>query len=119
MAQFRHFDVRHCDDINELCLADTTFFDVREYGELQDELLAFVEMYRPKQLVVNFDRVKYCSTALIAGVLHGRSRLDAIGGDLVLCGMCEPVRDTFRMLKLDDSVFHIYESEPDAVAALC
>lgn len=117
MSQFRHFEVRQFDGFTELHLGDTTFFDVPGYVELQDELFSFIEMYRPKQLVVNFDRIRYCSTALIAGVLDGKRRLAEIGGDLKLCGMCEPVRDTFSMLNLDGSVLSIYDSESDALTA--
>ena len=116
MAQFRHFDVRQFDGVDELRLTDTSFFDVPRYAELQAELLAFVEMYRPSQLVVNFDRIRYCSTALINGVLRSRTRLHAIGGQLKFCGMSEPVRDAFVMLNLDGTVFDIYESESDALA---
>lgn len=117
MFEFRHFEVRQFDGFTELYLVDTSFFDVPRYAELQDELLVFVEMYRPRQLVVNFGRIKYCSTALISGVLQSRRRLDTIGGELKFCGMCQPVRDAFIMLNLDGAVFDIYESESDALAA--
>ena len=117
MSQFRHFDVRHFDGFTELHLADTTFFDVSRYAELQDELLTFVETQRPRHLVVNFDRIRYGSTALINGLLQCRNRLTAIGGELKLYGMCDPVREAFFMLNLDGNVFGIYESESDALVA--
>ena len=117
MFEFQHFDVRQFDGFTELSLVDTSYFDVPQYAELQGELFAFVEMYRPRQLVVNFHRIKYCSTALITGVLQARKRLDQIGGDLKVCGMSKPVRDTFVMLNLDGTVFDIYESESDALSA--
>lgn len=117
MFEFRHFEVRQFDGFTELYLVDTSFFDVPQYAELQSELFVFVEMYRPRQLVVNFDRIRYCSTALISGVLRSQKRLDEIGGELKFCGMSEPVRDAFMMLNLDGTVFDIYESESDALAA--
>lgn len=117
MSQFGHFEVRQFDGVTELQLADTSLYEVRQYFELQRELLAFVEMYRPNKLVVNFEHIRYCSTALISGVLKSRRRLDAIGGELKFCGMSEPVRDAFIMLNLDGTVFDIYNSESDALAA--
>ncbi len=117
MFEFRYFEVRQFDGFTELSLVDTSFFDVPQFAELQGELFVFVEMYRPRQLVVNFDHIRYCSTALITGVLKVRERLDSIGGELKVCGMSKPVRDTFVMLNLDGTVFDIYDSESEALAA--
>ena len=98
-------------------MADTTHFDVPRYVELQGELFAFIELYRPDQLVIDFERIRYCSTALINGVLRARRRLDDIGGTMKLCGMCESVRDAFRGLNLDGTVFQIYDTLDEALAS--
>jgi anti-anti-sigma factor len=117
MSQFQHFDIHCHDDFTEVRLADTTYFDVIRYAEIQDELMQFVDERRPGRLVINFNRIQYCSTALINGVLRVQKRLVELGGTIKLCGMSESVRESFDMLGLDGTVFHVYASEADALAA--
>ncbi len=117
MPQHVHFDIRHHDDFIELRLADTTFYDVPSYAELHDSLVEFVEQQQPVKLVISFDRIRYCSTALINGVLIAQNRMLQWGGELKLCGMSATVRDAFRMLRLDGSIFNIYGTSSEALAA--
>jgi anti-anti-sigma factor len=117
MVQFQHFDIHCHDDFTELRLADTTYYDVTRYAEVQDELMQLVEERNSTKLVVNFNRIRYCSTALINGVLKAQKRLVELGGTMKLCGMSEGVGDAFRMLGLDGTVFHVYRSEAEALAA--
>ncbi len=114
---FQHFDTHQHASFTELHLADTTYYDLEGYSDLQSELLAFVEQEKPQQLVVNFDRIRYSSTALINGVLKIQERMVEAGGKVRLYGMCDSVRDAFKMLGLDGTLFTICDSEADAHAA--
>jgi anti-anti-sigma regulatory factor len=117
MSTFKHFEIRDHGDVTELHLADTSLYDVPQYTELQNELMDYVELQKPAGLIVNFDRISYASTALMNGVVKAQNHLDSLGGNLKLVGMCESVRDAFRMLGLDAKVFSIYDREEDAMAA--
>jgi len=117
MSKFKHFEIRVHGDVTELHLADTSLYDVPQYAELQDELMDYVKQQEPVRLIVSFDRISYAATALINGVLKAQNHLQSLGGNLKLIGMCESVRDAFRMLGLDAKVFSIYDREEDAMAA--
>lgn len=114
---FQHFAIHEHSGFTELHLADTTYYDLERYSQLQTELMEFVERNRPHQLVVNFDRIRYSSTALINGVLKTQERMAEAGGKVRLYGMCDSVRDAFKMLGLDGTLFTIYDSEAEAHAA--
>jgi anti-anti-sigma factor len=114
---FEHFQIHEHSGLTELHLADTTYYDLEQYSQLHQELMEFVERDKPHQLVVNFDRIRYSSTALINGILKTQERVAEAGGKVRLYGMCDSVRDAFKMLGLDGTLFTIYDSEADARAA--
>ena len=113
---FEHFEIHQHNGFTELHLADTTYYDLQRYSQLHKELLEFVDRDKPHQLVVNFDRIRYSSTALINGVLKTQERLSETGGKVRLYGMCDSVRDAFKMLGLDGTHFTISDTEAEAQA---
>ena len=117
MSTFKHFDLNEQDDVLEIRFGDTRFFDSRDYAELQAELMQFVESAQPKKLLVHFGRIEYCSTAVMNGLIQLRSKLAERGASVKFCGMSSEVHDSFRMLKLDQSVFDIYRTREEALAA--
>ena len=117
MIALQYFDVEQSDDVTELRLADPSLYDVPRYEELQNEVVNFVERQRPSKLIVDFSAVGYCSTAVIAAMLTVKRRLEPERGQVKLCGMSDDVRETFRTLKLDGTIFDILATKADAVNA--
>ena len=116
MSFFNHFTVDHQGSITEILLANTDYFDVVHYTEFHEELMNFVEQEKPQNLLVRFDDVQYCSTAIISALLKARHRQLSEGRKIKICGMNDAVRSGFKMLKLDGSVFDICEDEASAIA---
>lgn len=117
MSTSKHFQIRSHGSVTELYLADTSFYDVPQHAELQEDLMDYVELHRAAGLIINFDRIGYASTALINGVLKAQKRLETSGGRVKLVGLRESVREAFQMLGLDGKVFSIYDTEADALTA--
>ena len=113
----RHFDVKRSGDVTELRLADPSLFDVRHYEELQDDVVGYVEHQRPGKLIVDFSDVGYCSTAVIAAMLIVKRNMESRGGRIKLCEMSDEVREAFRTLKLDGTIFDILSTKADAAEA--
>ena len=116
MSCYQHFDVQSDDGVVVLRLANTGSYDTVDYGDLQAELLRFAEHTRPRLLVVDFSNVAYCSTAVINALMQLRKRLAEHEGTLRLSGLASEVRDAFRHLRLDGTVFEIYDTADEAVA---
>ena len=104
-------------DVTEVLLANTDYFDVVHYAEFHEELMAFIESEKPKNLLVRFDDVQYCSTAIISALLKARHRQVSEGRRIMLCGLSETVLSSIQMLKLDGTVFDICDDEEAALAA--
>ncbi len=109
-------EVRQQGEVREIRLPDTRQFDTGQYAELRDELLDCLQD-RPRKLLVGFDRIEYCSTAVISALLSVQGRLAAWDGQVRLYGMNEEVRYGFRSLKLDGNVFEIFETREEAAAS--
>lgn len=115
MNPSKHFDVDERGDVTTIRLMDPMFFDVDDYAKLQGELVEFVERERPRKLVVDFSRVEYCSTAVMAALLLVKDRMESESGRVKTCGMNRTVCESFERLKLDETAVEIHESESAAL----
>ena len=68
--------------------------------------------------MINFGAVTHCPSEVITGLLRARKRLTPLEGDMKICGMKDQIREVFKMMNLDGTVFHIYGTAAEAVAAL-
>ena len=116
MDEFRHLVARRdYDNALVIELIDPRLFDMATITALQDELLSLFDQEQPRRTVVDFTRVSHCSTAVINGLLRAKKRIQANDGQLKLCGMINSIRDAYKMLNLDGTVFQIYDNLDDAL----
>jgi anti-anti-sigma factor len=118
MGKRRRFDVALSGDVTIVRLKDPRLSELLEITELHDELIDFIEQQEPRHLLVDFATVTACSTAVINALLRAKKRLLNHGGRFALCSMHEKVREAYRVLNLDGTVFEIYDSLPEALDAL-
>ncbi len=116
MSANQHFETRSDENGVVLCLANTGGYDTVDYGDLQTALQRFAKETRPQLLVVDLSRVGYCSTAVINALMQLRKQLSEHGGTLRLAGMSPEVREAFGHLRLDGTIFQIYDSTEAAMA---
>ncbi|MBP86067.1 MAG: hypothetical protein CMJ64_05015 [Planctomycetaceae bacterium] len=114
MSDYEHFQVKRDEDVLIVELADPMLFDIALVMAWQTELL---NLDRPKQAIIDFSQVEHCSTSVINGLLRAKKRITKNGGQMKQCGMTEPIRKVYRMLNLDGTVFLIYDTISDALAA--
>ncbi|MBI2479226.1 MAG: STAS domain-containing protein [Planctomycetia bacterium] len=116
-SEYQHLVVRREGDVLVVELIDPKLFDTTTVTQLQDELLLLVDTERPIKVIIDFSRVVHCSTAVINGLLRAKRRVNANGGQLKLCGMTGGIRDAYKMLNLDGTVFQIHDTFDSAVLA--
>ncbi len=104
-------------DVQVIRLQDPQRCDRLITDELSRELLSFVQQQEPERVLIEFDRVTCISAAVVSGLLALRHKLGSDSNRLKLSGMDENVRSVFRVLRLDSTVFDIYESADDAMDA--
>ena len=104
-------------EVTVLRLKDPRLHEMILISELHDELLQYIEENQPQKLLVDFAMVTQCSSAVINSMLLARKRLMAYGAGMRLCSMHKQVREAFRVLRLDGTLFDIHESLPEGLEA--
>jgi anti-anti-sigma factor len=117
MAGYKHFHVARHNDVSVVHLTDTNLLDRLIISGMQDELLELIKTDAPKKLLVDFGAVTHCPSEVITGLLRTRKRLTPLEGELKICGMRDQIREVFKMMNLDGTVFHIYDTADEAMAA--
>lgn len=113
-SSFEHFTVEYREQVVVVSLTDLDLLDRLITNELQDELVRFVETEKPTCLILDFQRVRRCSTEIINALLRARKRVTQSGGRMKLSNMRPEMREVFRLLNLDGTVFEIYNTISDA-----
>jgi anti-anti-sigma factor len=116
-SEYRCFKVRREGEVGILRLANPHLYGTDDYADLQTELMQVGREMRPRLLVVDLGEVSYCSTAVVNGLLQLRKELVKHGGELKLAGLSPEVREVFHCLRLENTIFKIYESTAAAIAA--
>jgi anti-anti-sigma factor len=117
MKEFKHFVAEERGDLAKIRLGNPAHFDTGQYADLQRELAEFVEEQRPGKLLVDLSAVEYCSTAVINALMISKESLESKGGRMVVFGTSNTVREAFQRLNLEGTVFSIFATEDEAIAA--
>ena len=115
MSVSRFFDVSHAGDVTVLT-PHLRLSDLREINDFQNELLDFVDHYKPQKLVVDFAAVTRTSSWFIGTLLRLDRRVKSHGGAMRLCNMNRVVREVFHVTALDRKGFRILNTFDEAVA---
>ena len=87
-------------------------------AELVKLELAQIVKYSPNQhLVIDLANVKMISSSVISSLLTLKRQLASNGVSLRLCCMSESLRYVFKTLNMDGTIFEIFESVDEAIAA--
>lgn len=85
-------------------------------GALFRAQIGEVQRRNPARLVIDFTEVSYIDTSAVATLVEAMQVARQGSGILVLCGLREPVRSVFEIVRLDNAVFTIVETTDQAIA---
>ncbi len=117
MADYKRFEVTHEDGVTILTLVDAELSDLVLQDAVHEELMAVIEEDKPAKLLLDFGAVEYCTTGIIGSLLTTKKLVVAGGGEFKLCNLTKHVRDAFKALNLENTVFSVYASKDEALAA--
>ena len=117
MSEYNYIKVGHIDGVAVVELVNPNLLDRLLISELGDELIDFVEQSNPKNLIISFEHVTYCSSEVIGSLIRARSRVVTDHQTLKLCSMNDDVRKLFKLTNLDGTLFTIYDDSAQAIAS--
>ena len=117
MAEYKRFEVTHENGVTVLRLVDAELSDLVLQDAIHEELMGLVEADKPAKMLLDFSAVQYCTTGIIGSLLTTKKRVVGGGGEFKLCGLTKHVHDAFKALNLENTVFDVYATKDEALAA--
>ena len=117
---YRRFRVEYAGKVAVLTLAAGDYLERSTTADLKRELLEFAAADKPARLVIDFEHVPHFSTEFISGLVSVKRRLCGQQPDatIVLCSLATVPREVFHIIDPRQSLFCIYDTQAEAVAAL-
>jgi anti-anti-sigma factor len=94
-----------------------TFTHSKVVLEVREPLYDLVETQGHRRIVLNFENVRFLSSAPIAVLIQLKKKVEAVGGTVRFCCVDPDILSVFRITSVD-RVFDIYNSEAEAIASL-
>jgi len=101
-------------DIGIVRFATSRVLDGSNVEELGQEFTHIVKDLYAIKLIVNFEKVKYMSSAVLAKLITLNKMIGEEKGKLRFCAIDPSVMEIFKIMKLD-KLFKIYDTEEKAV----
>ncbi|PAY16745.1 hypothetical protein CKO51_25240 [Rhodopirellula sp. SM50] len=106
-SEYEQFDLQEIEGAHVVHLHDASVLSTESLVQTKRELFAMVEKCEPSRLIVNFASVRFCSSETVGILIQLHTELKPRDTRLYLCGMRESIREVFRVLNLDGTVFEI------------
>jgi anti-sigma B factor antagonist len=90
------------------------FVDSKVVIEAGDQLTRLVDVDGHRRLLLNFENIRFLSSAGLAVLVSLKRKVDAAGGTLKFCCANPDLLELFRITRLD-LLFAIHENEPGAL----
>ena len=88
---------------------------------LTEEMRTALAQAGTDKVVVNLEHVEFLTSAAFRPLLALRRQLQADGGRLVLCNLCQPILEVFDLTRLISSTRSsaaFFDTQPDVAAAV-
>lgn len=119
MTQLTAVEVKQHGQAVVVCLRfKSTECGMEQEDLLRQDLRRLLESIPTSNMIVDFAGVVSCSSGALGALIETQKQLTLRSGRLSLCRLDDHLRQKLQTLNLEDTVFPIYESESDALAAL-
>ena len=100
--------------VTVVSFTESAMLDSRSIEAAGEELFRLPDKLHKQKLIIDFSDLKFLSSLAIGLLLDLRTRVEAIKGRLVLCGVRKETMKVFQITSLDK----IFEFFPNDAAAL-
>jgi anti-sigma B factor antagonist len=104
-------------DIGIVRFETSQVLDEMNVQQLGDELRDVVEKEYLVKLVINFERIKFLSSAVLGKLISLHKRILIEKGRLALCHINKDIRQVFKITRLD-RIIPIFDTEEEALAKI-
>jgi anti-anti-sigma factor len=98
--RYNHLKTATNQGVLVLTITDPLLLDEEVVDGLHRDLVAAMEHYQPRKVVLNFQNVKYLASVVFRPVISLHRRVQELKGQLLLCGLSNMVAEVFHITGL-------------------
>jgi anti-sigma B factor antagonist len=117
MAETSLLQVFELDGVTNVEFVESNILDESSIRQIGDELLQIIGRKGFPKIVLNFDNVSALSSSALGMLITLNTKVSEKNGRLALACIKGPIRDVFRITKLDKA-FSIHDTVGSAVSSL-
>jgi len=102
------------DEVGVVNFATSQVLDELNVQQLGQELMDLVEKQYLVKMVINFEKIKFLSSAVLGKLISLNKRIAKEKGRLGFCSINDDIIQVFKITRLD-KLIPIYDSEADAI----
>ena len=96
----RRLEVEDYGEITVVNFIDRKILDEQNIQKIGEDLFSLVDEFGRKKILLNFSNVEYLSSAALGKFITLFRKLNAVGGMLVFCRICDDTWDVFKIVKI-------------------
>jgi anti-sigma B factor antagonist len=105
------------EDVAVVAFNAASISNVEEVAAASKQIRRFIEERRPRQVVVDFEGVKFFSSAVLGLLLDIRAKLTEYDGEVVLSAINPQLYRVFKITHLD-RIFKFFPDRENAIRAV-
>ncbi len=115
MDQLRpKISIQHIENATVATLTEPRILEQSEIDALADTFMPLIEQTDEINLVIDFSKVQFCSSAVLGLLIRISKKVYQRNGGLALCCISPTIQEIFRITRLD-TIFDIYETQAQAI----
>lgn len=114
-TKLKHLNLRDVDGVAVVGFVDSALLYATDLVlDIGAELRSVVKDMHKDRVLLDFDKVQYVSSMMLAQLVQLEKDVRAVKGQLKICGLGPVLRDTFHLSRFDS----ILDIHPDETSAL-
>ncbi len=110
----QHLKVEQIAEVSVVNFLDKRILDDATIQDIADQLFSLVDEDNKRNLLLNFSKVEYMSSAALGKLINLHKKLHVLKGRLALCNVIPQIYEVFTITKLD-KLFKIFPNEDAAL----
>lgn len=110
----RLLEVQEVGDVTVVSFTDRKILDEQNIQSIGEQLYSLVDDAGRRNLLLNFGRVQYLSSAALGKLITLNKKIQSVKGRLALCCIDPEIKEVFEITGLK-KVFNMYDDEQEAM----
>jgi len=109
--------IEYVGGVTVFTLTEPRILEQSDIDSLADSIIPLIEQSDEINLVIDFEKVEFCSSAVLGLLIRISKKIYQKDCSLGLCSISPAILEIFRITRLD-TIFDIYENRFQAIAGL-